>query len=55
MMGQRIPVKTRAEIETMRESGRHVGEILLILREKAHAGMTTGELNDIAAAEPVGD
>ena len=51
MIGQRIPIKTRREIEAMRESGRHVAEILLTLREKAHAGMTTGELNDIAAAE----
>jgi methionyl aminopeptidase len=51
MMGQRIPIKTRREIEKMRESGRHVAEILLLLREKAEPGMTTGELNDIAAAE----
>jgi methionyl aminopeptidase len=51
MIGQRIPIKTRREIDALRESGRHVAEILLILREKARAGMTTGELNDIAAAE----
>ncbi len=51
MMGQRIPIKTRREIEKMRESGRHVAEILLLLREKAKPGMTTGELNDIAASE----
>ncbi len=51
MMGQRIPIKTRREIEKMRESGRHVAEILLLLRERAKPGMTTGELNDIAASE----
>ena len=51
MIAQRIPIKTRREIERMRESGRHVAEILLLLREKAKPGMTTGELNDIAAAE----
>ena len=47
--GERIPVKTRRELETMRVAGRHVGEILLELRELAKPGVTTGELN--AAAE----
>jgi methionyl aminopeptidase len=51
MMGQRIPIKTRREVEAMRESGRHVAEILLELREKAKPGVTTGELNDLAARE----
>jgi methionyl aminopeptidase len=51
MIGQRIPIKSRSEIDAMRESGRHVAEILLLLREKAKPGMTTGELDDIAAAE----
>ena len=51
MTGQRIPIKTRREIEAMREAARHVGEILLILREHAKPGVTTGELNDIAARE----
>ncbi|MFP6630602.1 MAG: type I methionyl aminopeptidase [Myxococcota bacterium] len=51
MIAQRIPIKTRREIDRMRESGRHVAEILLLLREKAKPGMTTGELNEIAAAE----
>jgi methionyl aminopeptidase len=50
-MGQRIPIKTRREVEAMREAGRHVGEILLALREKAKPGVTTGELNDVAAGE----
>ena len=49
--GQRIPIKTRREIETMREAGRHVAEILLLLREASKPGVTTGELNDIAARE----
>ncbi len=51
MMGQRIPIKTRAEIEAMRESGRHVAEILLILRDAAKPGVTTAELDIIAAKE----
>ena len=32
----------------MREAGRHVGEILLELREVAKPGVTTGELDDVA-------
>ena len=51
MIGQRIPIKTRREIDVMRESGRHVAEILLILREAAKPGVTTGELDRIAANE----
>jgi methionyl aminopeptidase len=47
--GERIAVKTRREIEWMREAARHVAEILLELRELAKPGVTTGELN--AAAE----
>jgi methionyl aminopeptidase len=51
MMGQRIPIKTRREIEVMREAGQHVAEILLVLRDRAKPGVTTGELNDVAARE----
>jgi methionyl aminopeptidase len=51
VIGQRIPIKTRREIDAMRESGRHVAEILLILREAAKPGVTTGELDAIAAKE----
>ena len=51
MMGQRIPIKTRREIDAMRESGRHVAEILLLLRKAAKPGVTTGELDAIAARE----
>lgn len=47
--GERISVKTRREIERMREAARHVAEILLELRELAKPGVTTAELN--AAAE----
>ncbi len=46
--GNRITIKTRSELEKMREAGRHVGEILLEVRERARSGMTTGELNDLA-------
>jgi methionyl aminopeptidase len=47
--GNRIAIKTRHEIERMREAARHVGEILLELREAARPGVTTGELGDRAA------
>jgi methionyl aminopeptidase len=43
--GERIPIKTRREIEVMREASRQVGEILLELRELVAPGVTTGELD----------
>lgn len=46
--GERIPIKTRREIELMREACRHVGEILLELRELAAPGITTRELDEYA-------
>ncbi len=39
--GQRIPVKTRRDIDSMRASGRHVAEILLEMRDLAKAGVPT--------------
>ncbi len=42
--GQRIPIKTRREIDLMREAGRHVAEILLELRDRVKPGVTTQEL-----------
>jgi methionyl aminopeptidase len=48
---ERIQIKTRREIEKMREVGRHTAEILLMLREEAKEGVTTGELNEHAARE----
>jgi methionyl aminopeptidase len=49
--GDRIAVKSRAELERMREAGRHTAEILQILREAARPGVTTGELDEIASKE----
>jgi len=49
--GERIAVKSRRELDRMREAGRHTGEILLILRESARPGVTTGELDEIASHE----
>jgi methionyl aminopeptidase len=46
--GQKIPVKTRSEIDKMREAGRHVAEILLELRAALRSGMTTQEVDRIA-------
>lgn len=41
---EKIPIKTRRELEKMREAARHVAEILLELREVAKPGVTTEEL-----------
>ncbi len=49
--GERIPIKTRREIETMRQAGTHVAEILLELRNAAKPGVTTGDLNLLAERE----
>jgi methionyl aminopeptidase len=46
--GERIPIKTRREIESMREASRHVAEILLELRERVKPGVTTAELERYA-------
>ena len=45
MNAERIPIKTRAEIEAMREAGRQVAEILLELRELVEPGLTTAEVD----------
>ena len=50
-MSTRIPVKTRREVELMREAGRHVAEILLVLREIARAGVRTSEIDRTARRE----
>ncbi len=47
--GQRIPIKTRREIEIMREAARHVAEILLELSDAAKPGVTTRDLDRLAA------
>jgi len=46
--GERIAIKSRREIERMREVGRFTAEILLELRERARPGVTTGALDEIA-------
>ena len=46
-----ISLKTKSEILKMRDSGRIVAEILLLLQEKAVGGVTTRELDVIAEAE----
>ncbi len=50
MYGESIPIKTRREIDTMREASRHVAEILLELREMARPGVTTHEVEQRARA-----
>ena len=42
---ERIPIKTRREVETMRVANRHVAEILLELREIVKPGIPTAELD----------
>ena len=46
--GDAIRVKTRREIDAMREASRHVAEVLLELLELAKPGVTTGELDQHA-------
>jgi methionyl aminopeptidase len=46
--GERISIKTRREIQAMREASRHVAEILLELRERVKPGVTTAELDRFA-------
>ena len=50
--GEQIPVRSRREIESMREAGRHVAEILLSLREMAKPGVKTIEF-DVAGAKMI--
>jgi len=45
---ERIPIKSRREVETMREAALHVAEILLELRERVKPGVTTAELDRYA-------
>ena len=47
--GEQIPIKTRREIELMREATRHVAEILLELRDLVVDGVSTAELDQHAA------
>lgn len=51
MAGRRIPIKSRREVEAMREAGRHVAEVLLLLRERVQPGVTTAELDAWAERE----
>ena len=48
MYGERIPIKTRREIDLMRNAARHVAEILLELREMVKPGVTTADLDQYA-------
>lgn len=45
-----VILKSRREIDAMREAGRVVGMILERLREAAKPGVSTGELDELAAA-----
>ena len=46
----RISIKTRAEIEEMRHAGRMAAEVLEVLEPHVVPGVTTAELDRIAAA-----
>jgi len=50
VFGERIPIKTRREVEAMREANRHVAEILLELRKLVEPGITTADLDAYAAS-----
>jgi methionyl aminopeptidase len=45
---ERIPIKTRREIDSMRAANRHVGEILLELRGRVDEGVSTADLDRYA-------
>lgn len=47
--GEQIPVRSRREIESMRQASLHVAEILLVLREMANPGVKTIEFHRTAA------
>lgn len=49
--GERIPIRTRKEIEALREASQHAGEILLGLRELAEPGLETAEFDRVASEE----
>ncbi len=46
--GEKIPRKTRRDVERMREACQHVAEILLEMRDMTKPGVTTDELNRAA-------
>ncbi|UCE86605.1 MAG: type I methionyl aminopeptidase [Deltaproteobacteria bacterium] len=46
--GTAVAIRTRREIEAMRAAGRHVGEILLELRERVRPGVATSEIDALA-------
>ena len=46
-----IHLKSKRELQTMREAGRHVGEILLAMRELARPGVSTAEIDRAARLE----
>jgi methionyl aminopeptidase len=48
--GEPIPIRSRREIEKMREASHHVAEILLALREMAEPGVKTADFDVSAAA-----
>ncbi len=47
-LGERIAIKSRREIDQMREIGHITAEILLELRERVQPGVTTGQLDELA-------
>lgn len=47
--GERIEIKSRSEIQQMRDVAQKTAEILLELRECARPGITTQQLDDLAA------
>ena len=46
-----IQLKSKRELEKMREAGRHVGEILVQLRSLAKPGVITAEIDRVAQAQ----
>jgi methionyl aminopeptidase len=51
LMNKAVEVKTREELALMRQAGGVVGDILMLLKGTVKAGMTTGDIDQIAREE----
>ena len=46
-----IQLKSQSDLDKMRVAGRHVAEILLLLRDRVRPGIKTGDINELAMRE----
>ena len=50
--GERIAIKSRRELERMRDAGLHTGEILMLLREAAKPGVNGWSNENLTGVSP---